>query len=186
MNKLKSVISCFLIVLGGECIARSPNETLNGCIQEAAIFHQVNEAILTSILKVESSFRGDAINKNANGTMDVGIGQINSIHFKKLAQFNITPGDLLDPCVGTYVSAWHLSKQIKSYGNTWFAVGAYHSVSPYFNNRYQRLVYNAMIDLKVLAGRKLPVPPMINQNTSKDSQKSRLTKNESAIIAISH
>ena len=36
-----------------------------------------------AIFKAESGLREDAININTNGTIDVGIAQINSIHFKR-------------------------------------------------------------------------------------------------------
>lgn len=101
-----------------------------------------------------------AVNRNANGSIDVGIGQVNSIHFKELSAHGITPGSLLYPCVGSYVAAWHLGRQLKLHGNTWFAIGAYHSVTPYYNSRYQALIYNAMVDMHTVAGPKLTVLPL--------------------------
>jgi soluble lytic murein transglycosylase-like protein len=137
------------------------------CVDDAARFHNVNSNVLKAILKVESSFNSNAINRNANGTVDVGIGQINTIHFKELAKHSIAPQDLLDPCIGTYVAAWHLGNQLKSYGNSWFGIAAYHSVTPYFNYRYQTLVFNALVDMKVQAGPKMPVPalPLLSRST---------------------
>ncbi|ABD72173.1 Lytic transglycosylase, catalytic (plasmid) [Rhodoferax ferrireducens T118] len=130
------------------------------CIAPAAEFHKVNAWVLKGILKVESAFNAGAINRNQNGSTDVGIGQMNSIHFKELYGYGIAPNDLLDPCVGTYVAAWHLAKQLKVYGNTWFAIGAYHSATPYFNARYQALVYNALISMGVVSGARLSVAPL--------------------------
>lgn len=36
-----------------------------------------------AVFKAESGLREDAVNINTNGTIDVGIAQINSVHFKK-------------------------------------------------------------------------------------------------------
>lgn len=121
--------------------ANSAPDDPGACIAAAASFHRVNAQILEAILQVESGLQPRAVGKNVNGTLDVGIGQINSTHFQELGRFGIAPQDLKLACVGTYVSAWHLSKQYQRYGNTWFAVGAYHSLTAEHNLRYQHLIY---------------------------------------------
>ncbi len=90
------------------------------CIVPAGEFHQVNPHILRAILRVESSLRPDTVTRNTNGTLDVGMGGMNSSHFKELAKFGIAPEHLLDACVATYVAAWHLKKNVMKFGNTWF------------------------------------------------------------------
>lgn len=114
------------------------------CLLPAAQRHGVNPQILRAILLVESGMRADAVHHNRNGTVDVGMAQINSIHFTELAQWDITPEKLLDPCVATHVAAWHLKRSLLRHGNTWFGVAAYHSVTPEHNQRYQRLVQEAL------------------------------------------
>lgn len=157
----KALVTGTLVFQGLTASAGSANlEQATACISPAATYHSVNPSILRGILKVESTFNPRAINRNRNGSVDVGIGQMNSIHFKELSKYGIAPNDLFDPCVGTYVAAWHLAKQLRAYGNTWFAIGAYHSATPYFNSRYQSLVYNALIDMKIIDGAKRRVPPM--------------------------
>ncbi len=122
--------------------ANPPNpDTTAQCIAEASTRHAVNPDLLTAILRVESNLRPDVVRRNTNGSVDVGIAQINSVHFKSLKGYGIEPGHLLDPCVGTFVAAWHLRSLILKYGNTWFAVGAYNSVTARHNVRYQQLVY---------------------------------------------
>lgn len=127
------------------------------CVPAAAEYHKVNQWVLAAILKVESNFNAGARNLNANGTVDVGAAQINSMHFKELAKHGISPTDLMDICVSTYVAAWHLAKQYKAHGNTWFAVGAYHSATPCFNERYRGLVWNTLVDWKQVSGPKMRV-----------------------------
>jgi soluble lytic murein transglycosylase-like protein len=110
------------------------------CLLPAAQRHGVNPKILKAILQVESGMRANVVNHNRNGTMDVGMAQINSIHFPELAQWGITPSQLMDPCVATHVAAWHLKRSLLRHGNNWFGVAAYHSATPEHNLRYQKLV----------------------------------------------
>jgi soluble lytic murein transglycosylase-like protein len=106
------------------------------CVTDAAALHGVNEGVLRAILWNESHMNGAAVNRNTDGSIDVGIGQMNSQHFGELRRLGVTPQMLLEPCIGTYVAAWHLSKQVKVLGNTWKAVGAYHSSTPLYNQGY--------------------------------------------------
>lgn len=126
----------------------------------AAEYHRVNPWILKAILKVESGFNAGAVNRNANGTVDVGMAQINSIHFRKLQQWGVTPADLMDGCVATYVAAWHLAGRIKEHGNTWFGIASYHSASPCQNRRYAALIWNALLDWRVVSGPRAHVPTL--------------------------
>lgn len=147
-----------LVFMGAALSARAAQ--VDGCVEPAAAYHQVNPSILRAILGVESSMRPGAVNRNPNGTLDLGIGQINTIHLRELGKFGIGPKHLLDACIGTYVAAWHLAKQYKTYGNTWYAIGAYHSTSAIYNQRYQQLVFNKLVDMGVYAGPKRYVPPL--------------------------
>lgn len=122
------------------------------CVTEAANYHSVSPWTLRAIIQVESRFNPAAVNRNTNGTMDVGLAQINSMHFKELGKHGIAPRDLLNGCISSYVAAWHLKKQINAYGNTWYAVGAYHSTTPCLNQRYTGLVWNALRSWGVVVG----------------------------------
>lgn len=134
------------------------------CIVPASQFHGVNAFILRAILRVESGLKPGAIGKNGNGTVDVGIGQMNSMHFPALAKFGVGPEQLKNACIGTYVAAWHLKKGIAAHGNTWEAIARYHSGTPYFNNRYQILVSNELIRSNVLSGVIQAVPALVKMN----------------------
>ncbi|MEQ6436343.1 lytic transglycosylase domain-containing protein [Comamonas sp. w2-DMI] len=133
---------------------------VEACIIPAAQYHHVNHNILWAILKVESNFKPNTVTKNENGTQDHGMGGMNTIHMASLAKHGITPSNIQDPCISTYVTAWHLSKVIAKHGNTWYGVAAYHSATPYFNNRYQVMLQNALIKAGVLTGKIKPVPPL--------------------------
>lgn len=130
------------------------------CVAQASVFHFVNENILRAILRVESRMVEQTINRNTNGTIDVGLGGTNSVHFPELARHGIAPAHLLDGCVASYVAAWQLSRHIARYGNNMYGVAAYHSTSPYQNQRYQILVHNELVRMKVVAGPLRPVPAL--------------------------
>jgi soluble lytic murein transglycosylase-like protein len=115
------------------------------CLKPAAQRHGVNPDILRAILQVESGMRPHEVNRNRNGSIDVGLAQINSIHFRELSQWGITPERLLDPCVATHVAAWHLKRVMLRHGNTWFGVAAYHSATPVHNQRYQALLKQELV-----------------------------------------
>ncbi|PZO21591.1 MAG: lytic transglycosylase, catalytic [Burkholderiales bacterium] len=130
------------------------------CVVKAAERHSVNPWVLKAILKVESNFKPGAVTRNTNGSVDLGMAQINSIHLNELAKYGVGEQDLLEPCVSTYVAAWHLAKQHRRHGNTWFAVGAYHSATPCFNTRYVGLIWNTLIDWKVVEAQRAVVQPL--------------------------
>lgn len=130
------------------------------CIVPASALHGVNHFVLRAILKVESGLNPKALGRNGNGTVDVGIAQINSMHFPKLARHGVTPEHLRDACIGTYVAAWHLRQAIARHGNTWFGIATYHSSTPYYNARYQALLNNELVRSGALQGPLLSVPPL--------------------------
>jgi soluble lytic murein transglycosylase-like protein len=110
------------------------------CFDEAAKYQKVNPLILRAIAWQESHNRPDAQHKNANGSTDYGVMQINSIHLPTLAQYGISQGTLMEPCKNVYIAAWHLRRQMNKYGNTWQAVGAYHSETPTLRDKYAQQI----------------------------------------------
>jgi soluble lytic murein transglycosylase-like protein len=127
--------------------AAQPSSSLavDPCLMPAAQRHGVNPHILRTILQVESGMRPHVVSRNRNGSIDVGMAQINSIHFRDLAHWGITPERLLDPCVATHVAAWHLKRVMLLHGNTWFGVAAYHSTTPVHDQRYQALLRQELV-----------------------------------------
>jgi lysozyme-related protein Hpa2 len=110
------------------------------CFDDAASYHRVNPTILRAIAIVESGGKPAAINRNANGSVDFGEMQINSAHLPELARFGMSETDLFDACKSIYTGAWILRKEMDKYGNTWAAVGAYHSATPYLRDTYAEKV----------------------------------------------
>lgn len=139
------------------------SERADACIVEASAYHSVNPDVLRAIVLHESRGRASTISRNKNGSVDSGLTGINSVHWDELRKKGVTPENLLDECVSVYVGAWKLSKKVFKYGNTWDAVGAYNSETPYYKNRYSILIYNQMIDMGTLNEPKLAVPPLIRK-----------------------
>src|SRR6218665_1337098 len=100
------------------------------CIDEAALRHGVNGHVLRAIGWHESRLRPDAEALNRNGTRAIGAFQINGVPLPLLARRGVDARALRDGCVSSHVAAWHYARQVARHGNTWRAVGAYHSGTP--------------------------------------------------------
>ena len=111
------------------------------CLTTAARYHQVNDVVLRAIAWEESRMKSWAVRKNSNGSYDIGLTQTNSVHLKELAKFGIGPRHLQDACVSAFVGAWLYRKKVVKHGNTWVAVGAYHSETPHLRDAYARRVH---------------------------------------------
>lgn len=102
---------------------------LEGCVNQAARRYQVDKRLIHAIIQVESSGNPSALNRNANGTEDIGIMQINTSWLPTLARYGIDRHHLYDPCTNIHIGAWVLARNIARYGHTWRAVGAYNATS---------------------------------------------------------
>ena len=100
------------------------------CIDDAASRHQVNTVVLRAIGWQESHLQPQALGHNADGSIDVGAFQINSVHLSELGRYGIDRAALADGCTSAEVAAWHYRRQVERHGNSWRAVGAYHSATP--------------------------------------------------------
>ncbi|CAJ0692729.1 MULTISPECIES: lytic transglycosylase domain-containing protein [Ralstonia] len=121
-------------------LAWLPTHALADCIDDAAAYHGVNAQVLRAIGYQESHLNPQAHNRNRNGSEDLGMFQINTIHLPELSRYGIGRQALYDPCVSAYVAAWHLARKVQLHGNSWHAIGAYHSESAGENGIYARAV----------------------------------------------
>ncbi|MCE2723842.1 MAG: lytic transglycosylase domain-containing protein [Betaproteobacteria bacterium] len=118
------------------------------CWESSGERYNVAPALLYAIAKTESGLNPRAINKsNANGSEDVGLMQINSLHFPVLAKHGITREHLFDPCTSIEVGAWILAQNAKQLGYNWNAVGAYNASSPDKRLVYAQKVYKSLMVL---------------------------------------
>jgi soluble lytic murein transglycosylase-like protein len=112
------------------------------CHWSAAVHHNVPPLALWGMAAVESDFRADAENRNRDGSLDLGIAQVNSVHWPRLRAYGIDPHALREPCLNLYVRAWLYREKIVRHGNTWQAVGATHSETPPLMAAYAQRVAN--------------------------------------------
>jgi soluble lytic murein transglycosylase-like protein len=131
-----------LLVLGSACAVAQTGKT--ECISAAATYHGVNPHLLVAVLSVESGLNPHAIGKNTNGTIDMGMAQINSMHLPELQRYGVTQTHLFDPCRASYIAAWFLRRGLDRYGYSWYGAATYHSTTPAHNQRYQNLLKNEL------------------------------------------
>ncbi|MGU7779710.1 transglycosylase SLT domain-containing protein [Burkholderia sp. PU8-34] len=129
------------------------------CLDDAAAFQHVSVSLMRGIAQVESGMNPNAVNTNTNGTIDIGLMQINSTWLPTLAREGITQQSLFDPCTNAYVGAWILSQNIRQLGPNWNAIGAYNSASPDKRLAYARKVYDAIRTMPDSPDTPMPILP---------------------------
>jgi hypothetical protein len=129
------------------------------CIDDAAVRNRVNALVLRAIGWQESRLQPRALGRNANGSVDVGAFQINSIHLRELASLGISRQALADGCVSAEVAAWHYRRQVDLKGDTWLAVGAYHSRTTARATWYANQIAAILMRWKVMPPGPPPFPP---------------------------
>lgn len=116
-------------------------------ILKSADAYKLNALKLTQIAYVESRFNQSAIRKNVNGTIDIGMFQINSVHWNTTCkEFDVTKLEGNSLCAAKLLS---LHKISESKDPNW--VARYHSKTP-----SKKLIYanklRMMPPLKVTLG----------------------------------
>ncbi|MGU7774228.1 lytic transglycosylase domain-containing protein [Burkholderia sp. MR1-5-21] len=138
----------FLILLGAILIAPAyadDAQSGDACFERAGGYQGVNPNILRAIAWYESKGNPGAVHRNADGSIDIGQTQINSVHFGELRRYGVLPGALRDACVNIFVAAWMLKQKMVRYGNTWQAIGAYHSETPRLRDEYARNIHAVLV-----------------------------------------
>ncbi|MBN3804284.1 transglycosylase SLT domain-containing protein [Paraburkholderia sp. Ac-20336] len=136
-----------------------PAITHADCIDDAASFQHVNVGLMRAIAQVESGTQTHVINRNSDGTFDIGLMQINSSWLPRLAREGISEQSLFDPCTNAYVGAWILAENIRQYGPTWSAIGAYNASSPEKRLAYARKVYATAQSIASSPDSPMPILP---------------------------
>jgi soluble lytic murein transglycosylase-like protein len=112
------------------------------CFDEAARMYGMNPNLLRGIAKIESNNNPLAVNRNSNGSCDLGIMQINSSWIKPMG---LVRNELLkDPCYNVMTGAKILRKCIDKHGYTWEAIGCYNAVNPHVRVKYSWKVFNEL------------------------------------------
>ena len=118
--------------------------------QEAGKKYSIDPKLLAAIAMNESNMNPRAINRNRNGSIDVGIMQINSYWFPKLKPYLKDLNRLWNPKVNIYVGAWVLRQCFDKFGNDWRAIDCYNKgakrAKPY--SRYNTRVWKHLVRIK--------------------------------------
>ncbi|MDI1473014.1 lytic transglycosylase domain-containing protein [Thermodesulfovibrio sp. 1176] len=118
---------------------------INQCFLEAGQKYGIHPNLLWAIAKVESNFNYTALNRNGNGTYDIGIMQINTSWLPVLKKYGLyDERQIWNPCYNIHVGAWVLAQCINKYGYTWEAVGCYNASSKIKRIKYSQKVWEVL------------------------------------------
>jgi Soluble lytic murein transglycosylase and related regulatory proteins (some contain LysM/invasin domains) len=143
-GKLKYVLATvFTFLLVGK------SQAYQQCVEEASRMYGINPLIVYAIIKTESGFNPHAVNKNRNGTYDIGLMQVNSSWLPFLSRYGYTVNHLFDPCINAKVGTWILAKCINKFGLNWKAIDCYNKGEKNATGRgaYVWKVYEHMLKL---------------------------------------
>jgi hypothetical protein len=118
-----------------------PQPATPACVVAAATRHGVPVPIAHTLMKVEGG-RAGTVSRNKNGTVDMGVLQINTVWLPEMAQKTGLPNDTIaqllinNGCfnvgMGLAILARHYDRE-KEWGK---AIAAYHSKTPKYGARY--------------------------------------------------
>jgi soluble lytic murein transglycosylase-like protein len=151
---MKSCLYAALLLLsaslGAKAQALAPAQREN-CIASAAVRYQVPVELIRAIIRTEGGTTGQTVG-NTNGSRDMGLMQINTIHLPMLAKHGITREMIVNnECLNIQIGTFILHRELTKTGDFWTNVGAYNSRTPVHNERYRAKVYANLV--KILQGR---------------------------------
>lgn len=117
------------------------------CIRHAAAYYRGSPLDVKAVMLTEGGTTG-LQKRNRNGTVDLGLMQINSVHLEpgeKLYGFGYTPARIAnDDCLNIHLGTYLLQYQVLSTGDRWQGIGNYHSKTPSLNLEYRQRVWKNM------------------------------------------
>ncbi|MCS3431559.1 lytic transglycosylase domain-containing protein [Klebsiella sp. BIGb0407] len=141
--KIKQNYHCLLLLF----LSSAASSSSADCIHEAAQCFKINPLIIKAIIWQESNNRQNVVNLNKNKTQDIGIMQINSIHFDTLRSLGISEKELREnSCANVFSGSWILNQSIQNNGYSWEGIGRYHSKTPYYRDKYVSKLITALLD----------------------------------------
>jgi soluble lytic murein transglycosylase-like protein len=119
------------------------------CFDAAAQRYHVNREVLIAIAWKESHFLPWYRHTNSDGSVDYGLMQINS---RNLASLHLDAHSVMAPCTNIMAGAELYSRQVRRFGNTWRAVGSYHSTTPTLRDAYSKDISRRYAWIQTLRG----------------------------------
>ena len=111
-----------LLIMANLCFATND---YNKLFIKYGKIHKIPAELLWGIAKTESEFNPRAVGINENGTKDLGLMQVNSIHEAELKRRNLTLNDLFDPEINVSYATEYLAKCFDKHGFTWQGLNCY-------------------------------------------------------------
>jgi soluble lytic murein transglycosylase-like protein len=144
------ILAAFVFVIAASAAHAGQQQprTMMDCFEEAGNMYKVPPMLLQAIAWVESRYDKNAKNHNNNGSVDMGVMQINSLWLEPLSEYGVQKKHLYNACYNISVAAWILRKQINEVGYNWQAVAHYHSRTPEYGENYARKVARVYFALK--------------------------------------
>lgn len=100
------------------------------CIADASVRYQVPELLLHAVLRKENGRMGQAV-KNANGSYDMGLAQINTTWISHFAKYGVRIEHLLyDTCTNLQASAYILKDNAIKFNGDWFKAIVAYNIGP--------------------------------------------------------
>jgi hypothetical protein len=131
-----------------------PMKLINQCVNESSQSYSLKPEMLKTIIAVEGGQVG-TISHNANGSYDLGIMQVNTLHLPGIkASLGYDWKDLVfDACKNIQAGSWILSQRLSEVpGKPWLAVGNYHSKTPELRTKYLKKIAQAYTTLTGVIG----------------------------------
>lgn len=133
------------IVSEGSEFRRMEARLPENCWLEAGRRYYIDPWLLYAIAQQESGLNNVAVNlRNKDGSIDIGLMQINTKWLPRLNKYGIRLKDLYEPCMNVHVGAWILALAIRQHGSSWEAVGAYNAGSNP-ERQHRRAIYAASV-----------------------------------------
>lgn len=106
------------------------------CVASASRRYGVHPQLIQAVMKTEGGTTGQ-VSRNSNGSYDMGLMQINSIHLPELTRMGLTREQVInDECTNILVGTYKLRQAIDSGTDFWTGVSRYHSKTPSKARRY--------------------------------------------------
>ncbi|MDX9668631.1 lytic transglycosylase domain-containing protein [Pseudomonas sp. P5_152] len=131
------------------------------CFESSAKAYNIDANLIRAIAWQESNFRIDAKNVNKNGSTDLGVMQINGIHYDRLSAMGIQQSDLAsNGCLNVFVGTFILAEIFKKHGMNWNSVGIYNAGpgTKKITTIKNRVIYASKINEKLRAVRAARMP----------------------------
>lgn len=132
-------IGIFLSIACGSCYAHA---SLVDCIISAANEYDLPANDLLAIASIENG-RNGAVSRNKNGSVDMGVFQLNSVHWEEKGQFRgkvSLERALNDGCYAAKIAAYIVKNNYTKYPkkDRWEVLSYYNSKNPPANLAYQK------------------------------------------------